>query len=118
MQLKRPASHPPKKFRTQRSASMVMATVFWESKVIILIDYKSAGTSIKGEYYANVIKQLRLLLKKTNKGKLAAGVLLLHENAPVQKSRVAKVAIHECKFEQLNHPSYSPDLAPCDNYLF
>ena len=43
-----------------------MATVFWDSKGIILIDYKPAGTSITGEYYANVIKQL--LLKK-NEGK-------------------------------------------------
>ena len=47
---------PPKKFRTQPSASKVMATVVWDSKGIILIDYKPAGTSITGEYYVNVIK--------------------------------------------------------------
>ena len=28
------------------------------------------------------------------------------------------MAIRECKFEQLNHPPYSPDLAPSDYYLF
>ena len=33
-----------------------MATVFWDSKEIILIDYKPAGISITGEYYANVVK--------------------------------------------------------------
>ena len=64
MQWKQPGSPPPKKFRTQPSASRVIATVFWDSKGIILIDYKPAGTSITGEYYANVIKQLGLLLKK------------------------------------------------------
>ena len=32
--------------------------------------------------------------------------------------RVAQAAIRECKFEQLNHPPYSPDLAPSDYYLF
>ena len=36
----------------------------------------------------------------------------------MHKSRVAQAAIRECKFEQLNHPPYSPDLAPSDNYLF
>ena len=108
MQWKRPGSPPPKKFRTQSSASKVIAMVFWDSKGIILIDYKPAGTSITGEYYANVIKQLRV----------AAGVLLLHDNAPVHKSRVAQAAIPECKLEQLNHPPYSPDLAPSDYYLF
>ena len=36
----------------------------------------------------------------------------------MHKSRVAQAAIHECKFEQLNHPPYSPDLAPNNYYLF
>ena len=81
---------PPKKFRTQPSASKVMATVFWDSKGIILIDYKPAGTSITGEYYANVIKQLRVAIKEKWREKLAASVLLLHDNAPVHKSRVAQ----------------------------
>ena len=49
----------------------------------ILIDYKPAGTSIAGEYYANVIKQLRVAIKEKRRGKLATGVLLLHDNAPV-----------------------------------
>ena len=69
IQWKRPGSSPPKKFRTQPSASMVMATVFWDSKGIILIDYKPAGTSITREYYANVIKQLRVAIKEKTKGK-------------------------------------------------
>ena len=107
---------PAKKFRTQPSASKVMATVFWDSKGIILIDYKPAGTSITGEYYANVIKQLRVAIKEKRRGKLAAGVLLLHDNAPEHKSRVAQADIRGCKFE--NHPPYSPDLAPSDYYLF
>ena len=43
-------------------------------------------------------------------------VLLLHDNAPVHKSRVAQAAIPECKFKQLNHLPYSLDLAPSDYY--
>ena len=118
MQWKRPGSPPPKKFRIQPSAGKVMAMVFWDSKGIILIDYKPTGTSVTGEYYANVIKQLRVAIKEKRRGKLAADVLLLHDNAPVHKSRDAQAAIRECKFEQLNHPPYSPDLAPSDYYLF
>ena len=95
-----------------------MATMFRDSKGNILTDYKPAGTSITGEYYANVIKQLRVAIKEKRRGKQAAGVLLLHDNAPVHKSPVAQAAIRECKFEQLNHPPYSPDLAPSYYYLF
>ena len=36
----------------------------------------------------------------------------------MHKSRVAQAAIRECKFEQLNHPPYSPDLARSDYYPF
>ena len=76
-----------------------MATVFWDSKGIILTDYKPAGTSITGEYYANVIKQLWVAIKEKRRGKLVAGVLRLHDNAPVHKSRVATEAATEAWFE-------------------
>ena len=36
----------------------------------------------------------------------------------MHRSRVVQVAIHECQFEQINHPSYSLDLASSDYYLF
>ena len=67
--------HPPKKFCTQPSAGKVMATVFWDSKGIILLDFKPVNNSITREYYANVVKQLELLLKKKRRGKLTAVVL-------------------------------------------
>ena len=76
MQWKRPGSPLSKKFRTQPSASKVMATVFWDSKGIILIDYKPAGTSVTGEYYTNVIKQLRVAIKEAYASILACELVL------------------------------------------
>ena len=113
-----PWLNPQKKFKTQPSAGKVMATVFWDSKGVLMVDYKPAGISITGAYYADLMKQLRTAIKEKRRGKLSQGVLLLHDNAPVHKSRIAQAAIRECKFEQLNHPPYSPDLAPSDYYLF
>ena len=49
---------------------------------------------------------------------LSAGVLLLHDNAPVHMSAKSQAAIRQCGFQQLNHPPYSPDLAPSDYILF
>ena len=95
-----------------------MATVLWDSKGVLMVDHKPAGISITGAYYADLMKQLRTAIKEKRRGKLSQGVLLLHDNAPVHKSRIAQAAIRECKFEQLNHPPYSPDLAPSDFYLF
>ena len=77
-----------------------------------------ACTSITCDYYANVIKQLRVAIKVNRKGKLGVGVLFYHDKAPVHKSIAAQAAIRKYKFEQLNHPPYSPDPATNDYYLF
>jgi histone-lysine N-methyltransferase SETMAR len=49
---------------------------------------------------------------------LSAGVLLLHDNAPVHMSAKSQAAIRQCGFQQLNHPPYSPGLSPLDYFLF
>ena len=43
------------------------------------------------------------------------GVLFHQDNVPPRK---AVVAMHDCDFELVNHPPYSPDLAPSDYLLF
>ena len=53
-----------------------MATIVWDSKWCLLIDYKFAGTSIKKEYNVNAIKQLRVAIKEKQSGPLATGVHL------------------------------------------
>jgi len=40
-----------------------------------------------------------------------------HDNAPAHKSLVAQQALCNCEFVQLNHPAYSPDLAPSDYFI-
>ena len=46
-----------------------------------------------------------------------SGVWLFHEKAPAHKSLVALQALCSCESVQLNHPVYSPDLAPSDYLL-
>lgn len=46
------------------------------------------------------------------------GVLFHQDNAPAHKSVVAMAAVHDCGFELVDHPSYSPGLAPSDYFLF
>ena len=44
--------------------------------------------------------------------------MLLHDNAPVHNAKKVQTAIAESGFHEMNHPPYSPDLAPCDYFLF
>ena len=118
MQWKHRDSPPPKKFRTRPSAGKIMATIFWDAKGILLIDYMPHKTTITSQYYADLLGRLRESIKSKRRGMLTKGVLLLHDNAPVHKGRVAQAAIRNCGFEQITHPPYSPDLAPSDYFLF
>ena len=118
MHWKHAESPPPKKFKTQPSAGKIMASVFWDSEGILLIDYLEHKKTINGQYYADLMFRLRESIKEKRRGKLTKGILLLHDNAPVHKAKVAQAAIRDCGFEELNHPAYSPDLAPSDYYLF
>ncbi|GFY71536.1 uncharacterized protein TNIN_355991 [Trichonephila inaurata madagascariensis] len=45
-------------------------------------------------------------------------VVLLHDNARPHVSRVTPAELAEFKTEQLDHPSYSPDMFPCVFHLF
>ncbi|GFR99789.1 histone-lysine N-methyltransferase SETMAR [Elysia marginata] len=44
--------------------------------------------------------------------------ILHHDNARPHTSRQTEKALHKMSFVLLPHPSYSPDLAPSDFYLF
>ena len=45
-------------------------------------------------------------------------VVFLQDNAPCLKSIATMENLHKLHFELLSHPTYSPDLAPSDYYLF
>ena len=113
-----PGLPPPKKAKTVLSAGKVMASVFWDADGILLIDYLQKGQSINGTYYASLLTQLREKIKIKRRRKLIKGVLFHQDNAPIHKSVIAMAAIHDCGFKLIEHPPYSPDLAPSYFHLF
>ncbi len=61
MQWTHQGSPPPKKFKVQKSAGKIMATVFWDIEGILLIEYMPHKTTITGASYA--FQQLNLCVK-------------------------------------------------------
>ena len=100
------------------SAGKVMASVFWDAKGIVFMDYLQKGKTINGEYYAKLLRELRQAIKSKQPGKLTKGVLLHQDNAPAHKSLVAIFAVHDCSFKLIDHLPYSPVLARLDYFLF
>ena len=46
------------------------------------------------------------------------GLCLIHDNVPAHKFVLVQDFLKEEKVVQLSHPPYSPDLSPCDFFLF
>ena len=85
-----------KKAKTVLSSGKVMATVFWYSQGVVLIDYLEKGKTITGQYYATLLDQLKDTIK-------------------AKRPHLAKKRVH---LVLLPHTPYSPDLAPSDFFLF
>ena len=54
----------PQKAKTVLSTGKLMATVFWDSQGIILIDYLGKGKTITRTYYASLLARLKAELQK------------------------------------------------------
>jgi len=117
MEWRQSGSPHPKKFRVQKSAGKVLATIFWGQDGILLIDYVPKGQIINVEYYSSLLVQLKDILKEKRCGKVTKGDLFLHDNAPAHRALATQKKLAYLGFQCLDHPPYSPDLAPLDYNL-
>lgn len=71
-----------------------------------MIYYLERGKTVTDAFYAELIRKLRIAIKKNHRRKLRQGALLHHDNAPgpAHTPTVAKAAIHECGSELLHNP--------------
>jgi len=108
----------PVKAKTTPSAGKVMATVFWDSKGVIVVDYLQKGMTITGKYYVALLDRLDEAIRIKRPGLQKKKVLFHHDNAPAHRSAVARAKLRELRYKLVAHPPYSPDLVPCDFFLF
>ena len=115
---KRLSEQTPTRRRQERSAGKIMMIIFWDKDSVLLITYLPRGTMINDPYYASIIERLCSVIVEKGRGKIVRGVLLLYDNAPIHKCKIVQAAIRQVGFIELNHPAYSPDIAPSVYYLF
>ena len=102
----------------QKSAGKVLTLIFWDQDGILHIDYLPKGQTINAEYYSSLLVQLKDILKEKCHGKVTKGVLFLHDNVPAHQALATQKKLAYLGFQCLDHPPYSPDLAPSDYHLF
>ena len=97
---------------------MLYAIFFNSSGPVIQVPCPS-GHTVTGQFYKNsVLKKVKEFYNKKRPSNGWSGVHLLHDNASSHKCGVVMSFLASEKVKVLNHPPYSPDLSPCDFFLF
>ena len=102
-----------------RSWKKILYAIFLNSNGPVVQVPCPSGHTVTGLFYKNsVLKKVKEFYNKKRPGKGWLGAHLLHNNASSHKCEVFKSFLASEKVKILNHPSYSPDLTPCDFFLF
>jgi hypothetical protein len=109
----------PKKARQVRSKVKVMLIVFFDMEGIVHYEYVPQGQTVNQQLYLQVLKRLRLAVSRKRPQKRAAGAWVLHhDNAPAHTAHSIQVLLASHGIPVVQQPPYSPDMAPCEFWLF
>ncbi|GFO18039.1 histone-lysine N-methyltransferase SETMAR [Plakobranchus ocellatus] len=99
MTWKHPSSPVTKKFKVQRSAAKVMATVFWDAKGVILLDILPQGQCINAARYCSTLDRLKEAIRHKRPGLLRRGAcgVECHSNLDGSLLRHKSPAVIECQ---------------------
>ena len=75
--------------------------------------------TVTGQYYAEeCLGEVQNHYSSRRPSRGAEGIRLLHDNARPYKAKVVREMLSSMGMIELPHPPYSPDLSPCDFWLF
>jgi histone-lysine N-methyltransferase SETMAR len=75
--------------------------------------------TVNQQFYLQVLQRLRLAVSSKRPQKRAAGAWALHhDNAPAHTAHSIQVFLASHGIHVVQQPPYSPDMAPCDFWLF
>jgi len=114
------ASSPrPKKARQVKSNIKNVLIAFFDIDGLVHHEYVRRGQMVNREFYKTVLQCLRDVVRRHRPEKWRSGDWILHhDNAPAHSAVTTNEFLAKHNIPSLPHTLYSPDLAPCDFFLF
>ena len=108
-----------KKARQSKSTHKLLMIAFFDSIGMIYMHWVPTGQTVNKEYYVEVLREFRkrFLGKRPALFKSDQWHFQL-DNAPVHNSILITDYLTKMGINTVPHSPYSPDLAPCDFWLF
>lgn len=114
-----PNENPPTKIKRSRSVGKKMVASFFSASGHIATITLEDQRTVNSEWY--VTKCLPAVFEKIKERRPKAGlrrISLHHDNATAHSAQRTRDFLQKSGVKLLDHPPYSPDLAPCDFFLF
>uniref|UniRef100_A0A8C4PW97 Transposase n=1 Tax=Eptatretus burgeri TaxID=7764 RepID=A0A8C4PW97_EPTBU len=109
----------PKKARMSKSKVKVILIAFFDIKGIVHFKFLPQGQTVNQYVCKEILQHLMRSVRDKRRDLWENNAWVLHhENAPAHSSLIIRQFLAERNVPTLEHPPYSPDLAPCDFFLF
>ena len=91
---------------------------FFDAKGVLYRHVVPRGSTDTAAAYVEILANLRDAVNRKRNHLRDGRWLLHHDNAPVHTAGKVLEFLHRNNMQTVPHPPYSPDLAPCDFFLF
>ena len=102
-----------------KSTHKLLMIPFFDSTGMIYMHWVPTGQTVNKEYYVEVLREFRKRFHRKRPALFKSGQWHFHpDNAPVHNSILVTDYLTKMGIKTPPHRPYSPDLAPCDFWLF
>jgi len=91
---------------------------FFDHKGIVHYEFIAQGQMVNQQCYLEVLTRLRDSVWRERPGLWPDKWILHHDNAPAHDALRVHKFLAKNSITKMDHPPYSPDLAPCDFWSF
>lgn len=112
-----PGEKPKPRIKQDLHPKKTMICVWWDSQGLLHWEMLKKNITVDKNLYKAQLHRVNEAIQQKRPDRQGQ-VILLHDNARPHTAKIVQAALQDLFWEVLQHPPYSPDLAPTDYHVF